>query len=39
MNNESRKNYCGEGNFILEVEGGTCKELEIKKGDVVTFPL
>lgn len=39
MNNDSRKNYCGEGNFILEVKGGTCKELEIKKGDVVTFPL
>ena len=31
--------YCGEGNFILEVKGGTCKKLGIKKGDVVTFPL
>ena len=35
----SCKSYCGEGNFILELEGGTCKELGIKKGDVVTFPL
>ena len=36
---ETCKSYSGEGNFILEVEGGTCKELGIKKGDVVTFPL
>lgn len=39
MTNESHKNYCGEGNFILEIKGGTCKKLGIKKGDVVTFPL
>lgn len=32
-------NYCGEGNYILELKGGTCKKLGIKKGDVVTFPL
>ena len=35
----SCKSYIGEGNFILEVSGGTCKKLGIKKGDVVTFPL
>jgi uncharacterized membrane protein (UPF0127 family) len=39
MTDESHKNYCGEGNFILEIKGGTCKKLGIKKGDVVTFPL
>jgi len=33
------KSYTGEGNFILEVRGGTCKKLEIKKGDNVLFPL
>ena len=39
MTDESHNNYCGEGNFILEIKGGTCKKLGIKKGDVVTFPL
>ena len=36
---EPCKKYCGEGGYILEVKGGTCKKLGIKKGDVVTFPL
>ena len=36
---EPCKRYCGEGGYILEVKGGTCKKLGIKKGDVVTFPL
>jgi uncharacterized membrane protein (UPF0127 family) len=39
MTDESHKNYCGEGNFILEIKGGTCKKLGIKKGDNVLFPL
>jgi uncharacterized membrane protein (UPF0127 family) len=39
MTDELHKNYCGEGNFILEIKGGTCKKLGIKKGDVVSFPL
>jgi uncharacterized membrane protein (UPF0127 family) len=30
--------YCGEGGFILEVKGGTCKKLGIKKGNIVVFP-
>jgi uncharacterized membrane protein (UPF0127 family) len=38
-NNEPCKGYTGEGGFILEVKGGTCKKLDIKKGDVVSFPL
>ncbi len=28
-------NYCGEGDFILEVKGGTCKKNGIKVGDLV----
>jgi hypothetical protein len=28
-------NYCGEGDMILELQGGTCKELGIKSGDKV----
>ena len=35
---EPCKKYCGEGNFILEVKGGTCKKLGIKKGDFVKIP-
>jgi len=34
---EDCENYCGRGYFILEVEGGTCKNLGIKKGDSVKF--
>mgnify|MGYP001340817471 CR=1 FL=1 len=29
------KNYCGEGDTILEVQGGTCKELGININDSV----
>ena len=29
------KNYCGEGDMILELQGGTCKELNIKIGDSI----
>ena len=36
---EPCKRYCGEGGYILEVKGGTCKKLGIKKGDIVKFPL
>ena len=36
-NNEHCKSYTGEGGFILEVKGGTCKKLDIKKGDTVKF--
>jgi uncharacterized membrane protein (UPF0127 family) len=33
------ENYCGRGRMILEVDGGTCKELEISRGDQVQFLL
>jgi uncharacterized membrane protein (UPF0127 family) len=29
------KNYCGTGELVLELEGGTCEELDITEGDVV----
>jgi uncharacterized membrane protein (UPF0127 family) len=35
---EPCKRYCAEGNFILELKGGTCKKLGIKKGDTVNIP-
>ena len=30
-------NYCGEGDMVLEVAGGTCKKLNITIGDVIHF--
>ena len=30
-------NYCGEGDMILEVKGGTCKRLGIDLDDTVHF--
>jgi uncharacterized membrane protein (UPF0127 family) len=36
---ENCKNYCGEGRLILEIQGGSAKELEIKKGDEVKLLL
>ena len=29
--------YCGNGNIVLELEGGTCEELGIEPGDVVKY--
>jgi uncharacterized membrane protein (UPF0127 family) len=29
------ENYCGEGDMILELQGGTCKKLGIKIGDKI----
>jgi len=29
--------YCGNGNIVLELEGGTCEELDIEPGDVVEY--
>ena len=33
------KSYKGYGSEVLEVEGGTCEKLGIKKGDRVSFSL
>lgn len=37
-NDENLKRYCGHGDYIFEVEGGTCKDLGIRKGDTVSLP-
>lgn len=29
--------YCGNGNIVLEVEGGTCERLGIEPGDSVKY--
>ena len=29
--------YCGDGDIVLELEGGTCKKLGIQEGDEVIF--
>ena len=29
--------YPGEGNLVIEMLGGTCKMLNIKRGNIVTF--
>jgi uncharacterized membrane protein (UPF0127 family) len=31
--------YCGNGNIVLELEGGTCEELDIEAGDSVEYIL
>jgi uncharacterized membrane protein (UPF0127 family) len=31
------ENYLGKGEFVLELEGGTCKKLKIKPKDKVSF--
>jgi uncharacterized membrane protein (UPF0127 family) len=34
-NTQAPKTYCGNGKYVLEVEGGTCKRLNISVGDSV----
>ena len=29
--------YCGNGNIVLELEGGTCEMLGIEAGDTVEY--
>lgn len=31
------KNYCGAGDLILELKGGTCVNLDITEGDMLEF--
>jgi uncharacterized membrane protein (UPF0127 family) len=30
-------NYCGDGDLVLEIEGGVCEQLGITEGDIVDF--
>jgi len=34
---EPCENYCSYGDLILEVQGGTCKSLNIKEGDKINI--
>lgn len=36
-NEEPCPSYCGNGNIVLELEGGTCSDLDIEAGDVVEY--
>lgn len=36
---EDCDNYCGRGRLVLEIQGGSAKELDIKKGDQVKLLL
>jgi uncharacterized protein len=29
--------YCGNGNIVLELRGGSCQKLDIKPGDTVNY--
>ena len=31
------RNYCGEGDIVLEVKGGTCKQKGISEGDGLVY--
>lgn len=31
--------YCGDGNIVLEIQGGTCERLGIDVGDFVQYIL
>ena len=30
-------NYCSTGNYILELRGGTCRNLDINEGDFIEY--
>jgi len=34
---QCEEHFCYEGNFVLELEGGKCKELGIKEGDLISL--
>jgi uncharacterized membrane protein (UPF0127 family) len=36
-NDDDCPSYCGRGNIVLELEGGTCEELNIQPGDWVEY--
>ena len=38
-NDDDCPSYCGRGNIVLELEGGTCEYLNIQPGDSVEYIL
>ena len=36
-NSKDCPSYCGKGNIVLELAGGTCEELEIEPGDTIQY--
>jgi uncharacterized membrane protein (UPF0127 family) len=36
---EDCPSYCGNGNIVLELEGGTCEMLGIEAGDTIEYHL
>ena len=36
-NDDDCPSYCGNGNIVLELKGGSCKNLQIEPGDVVEY--
>jgi uncharacterized membrane protein (UPF0127 family) len=34
---ENCENFCGVGNIVLELLGGTCKHYGFKEGDLISF--
>lgn len=36
-NDDDCPSYCGRGNIVLELQGGTCEELNIQPGDWVEY--
>lgn len=35
--NDDCKNYCSYGNYVLEIDGGSCKRFGINVGDLVKY--
>lgn len=36
-NDDECPSYCGNGNIVLEIEGGLCEELGIEPGDSISY--
>jgi uncharacterized membrane protein (UPF0127 family) len=34
---EDCSSYCGNGNVVLELNGGTCEKLNIQAGDTINY--
>lgn len=34
---ECEDRFCGDGDLVLEVKGGTCKKLDINEGDEISL--